>query len=91
MLSPPPVCSFCIGTAVCVYVFCCAQDEMVLKTAILAERYAPNLRWYVDTMLQLIGVAGEFISDDIWHRAVRIVTNNEDLQAYAARKMYRCE
>lgn len=61
---------------------------MVLKTAILAERYAPNLQWYVDTILQLINVAGDHISDDIWHRAVRIVTNNEELQGYAARKMY---
>ncbi len=63
---------------------------MVLKTAILAERYAPNLRWYVDTVLELISVAGDHVSDDIWHRVVRIVTNNEELQAYAARKMYRC-
>lgn len=65
------------------------KDEMVLKTAILAERYAPNLQWYVDTMLQLINVAGDHISDDIWHRTVRIVTNNPDLQGYAARKMYK--
>jgi AP-2 complex subunit alpha len=65
------------------------KDEMVLKTAILAERYAPNLQWYVDTMLQLINVAGDHISDDIWHRTVRIVTNNQDLQGYAARKMYK--
>ncbi len=63
---------------------------MVLKTAILAERYAPNLQWYVDTVLQLISVAGDHMSDDIWHRVVRIVTNNEELQGYAARKMYRC-
>ncbi len=62
---------------------------MVLKTAILAERYAPNMRWYVDTVLELISVAGDHVSDDIWHRVVRIVTNNEDLQAYAARKLYR--
>ena len=66
------------------------QDEMVLKTAILAERFAPNMRWYVDTVLELISVAGDHVSDDIWHRVVRIVTNQEELQAYAARKMYRC-
>jgi len=24
------------------------KDEMVLKTAILAERFAPNMRWYVE-------------------------------------------
>lgn len=64
------------------------KDEMVLKLAILAERFAPDLRWYVDTILQLINIAGDFVSDDIWHRVVQIVTNNQDLQKYAASKMY---
>ena len=61
---------------------------MVLKTAILAERFAPNMRWYVDTVLQLISLAGDSVSDDIWHRVVQIVTNQEDLQKYAASKMF---
>jgi AP-2 complex subunit alpha len=98
---------------------------MVLKTAILAERFAPNMRWYVDTVLQvrerreapagpgrhsmwrvrdlvlpslctsssplphqLINLAGDYVSDDIWHRVVQIVTNHEDLQKYAASKMF---
>lgn len=64
------------------------KDEMVLKTAILAERFAPNMRWYVDTVLQLISLAGDSVSDDIWHRVVQIVTNHEDLQKYAASKMF---
>ena len=34
------------------------REEIVLKAAILAERYAKDLRWYVDTVLQLITIAG---------------------------------
>lgn len=64
------------------------KDEMVLKLAILAERFAPDMRWYVDTVLQLLNIAGDFVSDDIWHRVVQIVTNREDLQKYAASRMY---
>ncbi len=48
-----------------------------------AERFAPDMRWYVDTILQLLNIAGDFVSDDIWHRVVQIVTNKEDLQKYA--------
>eukprot|EP00897_Mesotaenium_endlicherianum_P000511 jgi/Mesen1/10460/ME000082S09968 len=62
------------------------REELALKTAILAEKFAPDLSWYVDVILQLIEKAGDFVSDDIWHRVVQIVTNNEDLQAYAAAK-----
>ncbi|GAB4824774.1 hypothetical protein Ancab_007640 [Ancistrocladus abbreviatus] len=62
------------------------REELSLKAAILAEKFAPDLSWYVDVILQLIDKAGDFVSDDIWFRVVQFVTNNEDLQAYAAVK-----
>ncbi|GLJ54559.1 hypothetical protein SUGI_1171840 [Cryptomeria japonica] len=62
------------------------REELALKAAILAEKFAPDLSWYVDVILQLIDKAGDFISDDIWYRVVQFVTNNEDLQPYAAAK-----
>jgi len=62
------------------------REEMVLKIAILAEKYATDLRWFVDTILKLISISGDYVSDSIWHRVVQIVTNHPqgDLQAYAA-------
>ncbi|KAL0390032.1 UNVERIFIED_CONTAM: AP-2 complex subunit alpha-1 [Sesamum calycinum] len=62
------------------------REELSLKAAILAEKFAPDLSWYVDVILQLIDKAGDFVSDDIWFRVVQFVTNNEDLQSYAALK-----
>ncbi|MCD7470307.1 hypothetical protein HAX54_010041 [Datura stramonium] len=62
------------------------REELSLKIAILAEKFAPDLSWYVDVVLQLIDKAGDFVSDDIWFRVVQFVTNNEDLQPYAALK-----
>lgn len=60
------------------------REELTLKVAILAERFAPSKQWYVDTVVTLIHKSGEFVTDDIWHRVVQIVTNNADLQQYAA-------
>mmetsp|Transcript_1696 Transcript_1696/g.2269 ORF Transcript_1696/g.2269 Transcript_1696/m.2269 type:complete len:901 (-) Transcript_1696:89-2791(-) len=65
------------------------REELVLKIAILAERFATDLRWYLDVILNLITVAGDYVSDDIWYRAIQIVTNNEQLQKYAALTMSR--
>ncbi|KAE8697032.1 AP-2 complex subunit alpha-2 [Hibiscus syriacus] len=62
------------------------REELSLKAAILAEKFAPDLSWYVDVILQLIEKAGDFISDDIWFCVVQFVTNNDDLQTYAAAK-----
>jgi AP-2 complex subunit alpha len=42
------------------------REELALKIAILAEKYAPTQRWYVDVVLTLMDKAGDFISDDIW-------------------------
>jgi AP-2 complex subunit alpha len=61
------------------------REEMVLKIAILAEKYATESQWYVDVTLQLISQAGAQVPDEVWFRIVQIVTNNEDLQEYAAK------
>jgi len=61
------------------------REEMVLKIAILAEKYATDVQWYVDITLRLIAMAGDHVSDEVWQRVIQIVTNNEELQVYAAR------
>jgi len=65
------------------------REEMVLKIAVLAERYATDLRWYVDTVLQLINLAGDYVADDVWHRVVQMVTGHKDLQQYAAETCFK--
>lgn len=64
------------------------REEMVLKVAVLAEKYALDYTWYVDTILQLIRVAGDYVSDEVWHRVVQIVVNREDVQGYAAKTVF---
>eukprot|EP00210_Caulerpa_lentillifera_P000422 g410.t1 len=63
------------------------REELVLKIAILAERFAPNVRWYMDSAMSLIERAGEHVSEDIWHRVIQLVTNNDDMKQYAANKV----
>ncbi|KAG1677810.1 hypothetical protein FOA52_008574 [Chlamydomonas sp. UWO 241] len=63
------------------------KEELVLKIAILAEKFAPTVQWYVDTALALLERAGDFVSDDIWQRTAQLVTNNDSMQQYAAREV----
>lgn len=60
------------------------REEMVLKIAILTEKYATDVQWYVNISLRLIAMAGDHVSDEVWQRVTQIVTNNEELQVYAA-------
>lgn len=63
------------------------RDELVLKIAILAEKFPPSNRWYLDVVLTLIDKAGDYVSDAVWHRVVQIVTNDSSLQQYAAEQV----
>lgn len=59
------------------------REELVLKIAILAEKFASQYKWYVDVMLKVITVAGDIMTNDIWFRVVKTVTNHQDVQQYA--------
>ncbi|GAA5898887.1 hypothetical protein JCM6882_004023 [Rhodosporidiobolus microsporus] len=64
------------------------REEMVLKIAILTEKFATDYEWYVDTILSLMSTAGDHVGEEVWYRIVQIVTNTEELQEYAARKVF---
>ena len=65
------------------------KDDVIVKIAILSEKFAKDLTWYLDTLVKVIMVAGDFVSEDVWHRIVHIVTNHPELHEYAAEKL--CE
>uniref|UniRef100_A0A8D2C7S4 AP-2 complex subunit alpha n=1 Tax=Sus scrofa TaxID=9823 RepID=A0A8D2C7S4_PIG len=64
------------------------REEIVLKVAVLAEKYAVDYTWYVDTILGLIRVAGDFVSEEVWYRVIQIVVNRDDAQGYAAKTVF---
>ena len=58
------------------------REEMVLKTAILAEKYATDYNWYVDVILQLIRVAGDYVSEEVWHRVIQVQSLFKTTKSY---------
>lgn len=56
--------------------------------AILAEKYAVDYSWYVDTILNLIRIAGDYVSEEVWYRVIQIVINRDDVQGYAAKTVF---
>lgn len=64
------------------------REEMVLKVAILAEKYAVDYTWYVDVILNLIRISGDYVSEEVWYRVIQIVINRDDVQGYAAKTVF---
>ena len=65
------------------------KEELVLKIAILAERFLVPTKAYVDVILQLVTIAGDYVSNEIWFRFIKVVVNSEPIQAYAAKACFR--
>ncbi|KAA6355786.1 MAG: putative AP-2 complex subunit alpha-2, partial [Streblomastix strix] len=60
------------------------KNELVIKIAILAEKYPVDTPWYVDVMMRLVQTAGDSAPQEIWYRTVQIVSSHPNMQSYAA-------
>ena len=59
-----------------------------LLSPFLAKKDAVDYTWYVDTILNLIRIAGDYVSEEVWYRVIQIVINRDDVQGYAAKTVF---
>lgn len=66
------------------------KEEVVLKIAILAERFlfVEDSKAYLDTVLKLLYQAGDFVANELVYRLIQLVTNREDVQLHACSQLY---
>eukprot|EP01060_Flectonema_neradi_P002738 TRINITY_DN1173_c0_g2_i1.p1 TRINITY_DN1173_c0_g2~~TRINITY_DN1173_c0_g2_i1.p1 ORF type:complete len:1175 (+),score=211.95 TRINITY_DN1173_c0_g2_i1:71-3595(+) len=64
------------------------KEDLVVKIAILCEKFATDLTWYFDVIMSIINQAGDFVSADVWQRVIHIVTNNIDVQKHAVTTVF---
>jgi len=57
--------------------------SQVLKVAILAEKYAVDYTWYVDTILNLIRIAGDYVSEEVCTVSRLHFRNSRHLSTFA--------
>eukprot|EP00826_Nyctotherus_ovalis_P009337 TRINITY_DN1245_c0_g1_i2.p1 TRINITY_DN1245_c0_g1~~TRINITY_DN1245_c0_g1_i2.p1 ORF type:complete len:966 (-),score=297.21 TRINITY_DN1245_c0_g1_i2:130-3027(-) len=69
------------------------KEELVLKIALIAEKFGDSIYWYIDVTIRMLQVAGSHMSNDVWYRIAQILTGFEgteldfDIQNYAAAKV----
>jgi AP-2 complex subunit alpha len=67
------------------------KEDVALKIAILAEKYANDYTWYIDVCLKMFEVAGDYVSDDILYRIVQIVIGFEGQEINTQLQIYACD
>ncbi|KAL8785008.1 MAG: hypothetical protein Q9195_008819, partial [Heterodermia aff. obscurata] len=61
---------------------------MTSQIGVAADRFAPNKRWHVDTMLRVLKLAGNFVKEQILSSFVRLIATTPELQTYSVQKLY---
>ncbi|CCF46881.1 AP-1 complex subunit gamma-1 [Colletotrichum higginsianum] len=61
---------------------------MTSQIGIAADKFAPNKRWHVDTMLRVLTLAGNYVKEPIMSSFIRLVATTPELQTYAVQKLY---
>jgi AP-1 complex subunit gamma-1 len=64
------------------------KPVMTSQIGVAADRFAPNKRWHVDTMLRVLKLAGNYVKEQILSSFVRLIATTPDLQTYCAQKLY---
>ncbi|KAH7082225.1 adaptin N terminal region-domain-containing protein [Paraphoma chrysanthemicola] len=64
------------------------KPVMTSQIGIAADRFAPNKRWHVDTMLRVLKLAGNYVKEQILSSFVRLIATTPDLQTYSVQKLY---
>ncbi|KAJ5163027.1 uncharacterized protein N7500_004857 [Penicillium coprophilum] len=64
------------------------KSVMTTQIGIAADRFAPNKRWHMDTILRVLKLAGNYVKEQILSSFVRLIATTPDMQTYAVQKLY---
>ncbi|KAI9302606.1 adaptin N terminal region-domain-containing protein [Cunninghamella echinulata] len=64
------------------------KQSMTTKISLAAERFAPNKRWHIDTMLRMLKLAGNYVREEVLAGFIRLVAQSGDMQQYTVQKLY---
>ncbi|CAG8473787.1 7016_t:CDS:10 [Ambispora gerdemannii] len=64
------------------------KQGMTTKICLAADRFAPNKRWHIDTVLRVLKLAGNYVREEILSNFIRLIVLTTDLNAYTVQKLY---
>ncbi|KAJ5938893.1 Armadillo-like helical [Penicillium verhagenii] len=64
------------------------KPVMTTQIGIAADRFAPNKRWHMDTILRVLKLAGNYVKEQILSSFLRLIATTPELQTYAVQKLY---
>lgn len=54
-----------------------------------AEKYAPNKRWHIDTVVKVLTTAGNFVRGDVVSILIQLIAGTSNLHTYTVYQLYK--
>jgi len=52
------------------------------------DKYSPSIKWQIDTLIKMLCLAGNFVSDDICSSIINLIISTEQLHVYSVHKLF---
>jgi AP-1 complex subunit gamma-1 len=69
-----------------------AEDEIKLElTAKICQsldKYSPSLKWQIDTLIKMLCISNNFITEDTVSTIINVILSSEDLKLYSVHKCF---
>lgn len=64
------------------------KPDLTAKICALVQQYAPDKRWYVDSMVRVLSEAGQYVKEEACRGLIVVILNTAQLHGYASRALY---
>ncbi|KAM6449449.1 AP-1 complex subunit gamma-like 2 [Liasis olivaceus] len=64
------------------------KSECASGLFLAAEKFAPSKRWHIDTVLQVLTMAGSYVRDDAVPNLIHLIGGAKELHSYAVHQLY---
>eukprot|EP00921_Rhytidocystis_pertsovi_P022295 GHVQ01035654.1.p1 GENE.GHVQ01035654.1~~GHVQ01035654.1.p1 ORF type:complete len:847 (+),score=135.48 GHVQ01035654.1:197-2737(+) len=64
------------------------KADLVTKICVAVDRFSPNRRWQVDTLIKVFCLAGNFVQAEVRDSFLQLVSASPELHTYAVTKLF---
>lgn len=65
------------------------KSDLISKIMSTVEKYSPNQKWRIDTVITMLSIAGNFCDESVIRIAIILISQHSDLHAYAVHRLYK--
>ena len=65
------------------------KPDLTNKICMLVQRFAPDKRWYIDSLVQVLSQAGPYVKPEACRSLLVLIMNASQLHSYAVRAFFR--